>query len=162
MLGSWALEARSRVPEEFRGLFVDERKFMDHMKSAASSQKFSESVYRMIVGQRKLIDMYLSGVLNKDNEDVVADAEADILGNRRQTRDNAQRAPIVFNRKQRLFEEAVNENARRLRLGLKGIKVMLIGVNRAHLYGVLKEDEYAYIELPGGAARKGKCGRLWR
>ena len=61
-----------------------------------------------------------------------------------------------------LFQKAVNENARRRRLGQKGIKVMLIDVKKAHLYGVLKEDECAYIELPGGEAHGGKCGRLRR
>ncbi|CAK0824368.1 unnamed protein product, partial [Prorocentrum cordatum] len=92
---------RSRVPEEFRELFVDE-----------SSQKFSESVYRMIVGQRKLIDMYLTGVLDKNDERTARDAEAAATGGGRQARDGAQ-ADVTFLRKQLHVEETVNESVDR-------------------------------------------------
>ena len=40
--------------------------------------------------------------------------------------------------------------------------MMLIDVKRARLNGVVGEDEYAYIELPGEAGKSGKCGRLKR
>ena len=39
---------------------------------------------------------------------------------------------------------------------------MLIDVKKAHLNGVVGEDEYAYIELPGEAGKSGTCGRLKR
>ena len=39
---------------------------------------------------------------------------------------------------------------------------MLTDVKKAHLNGVVGEDEYAYIELPGEAGKSGKCGRLKR
>ena len=65
----------------------------------------------MIVGQRKLIDMYLTGVLDK-NDKAALDAEAEVAGSRRQARDGAQRE-VVFNRKQLLFEEAINDSVDR-------------------------------------------------
>ena len=39
---------------------------------------------------------------------------------------------------------------------------MLMDIKRAHLNGVVVEDEHAYIELPGEAGKGGKCGRLKR
>ena len=38
--------------------------------------------------------------------------------------------------------------------------LMLIDVKKAHVNGVVGEDEYAYIELPGEAGKSGTCGRL--
>ena len=64
--------------------------------------------------------------------------------------------------KKALFQQAVNENARNRACGREGIKLMLIDVKKAHLNGVVGEDEYAYIELPGEAGKSGKCGRLKR
>jgi len=61
-----------------------------------------------------------------------------------------------------LFQHAVQENWRRRRARRPGIKVMFIDVKKAHLNGVLKEDERAYIELPGDAGQRGVCGRLKR
>ena len=55
--------------------------------------------------------------------------------------------------KKALFQQAVNENARDRACGKEGIKLMLIDVKKAHLNGVVGEDEYAYIELPGEAGR---------
>ena len=66
----------------------------------------------MIVGQRKLIDMYLAGVLDKSDEAVGAAAEAEVLGNRLLARDEHGES-VVFNRKQQLFEEAINESVDR-------------------------------------------------
>ena len=64
--------------------------------------------------------------------------------------------------KKLLFQLAVNENGRRRRSGGNGIKVMLIDVKKAHLYGMVKEGEEAYIQLPGEAGQEGRCGRLRR
>jgi len=64
--------------------------------------------------------------------------------------------------KKLLFQQAVTQNARNRRSGEDGIKVMLIDVKKAHLNGFVGEDEWAYIELPSGVARKGQCGRLRR
>ncbi|CAK0908773.1 unnamed protein product [Prorocentrum cordatum] len=103
---------RQRVSEEFQDIFVDQAKFMNLMKVAGNSQKFSEAVHRMIVGQRKLIDMYLTGVLNKEDEKGGLDAEAVAMGNRRHAREDAQ-GDVVFLRKQLQFEEAVNDSVDR-------------------------------------------------
>jgi len=64
--------------------------------------------------------------------------------------------------KKLLFQQAVTQNALNRRSGEDGIKVMLIDVKKAHLNGFVGEDEWAYIELPSGVARKGQCGRLRR
>ena len=64
--------------------------------------------------------------------------------------------------KKLLFQLAVNDNARRRGSRRPGIKIMFIDVKKAHLYGVLKPDERAYIELPGEGGKRGKCGRLKR
>ena len=55
--------------------------------------------------------------------------------------------------KKALFLQAVNENARNRARGKEWIQVMVIDVKKAHLNGVVGEDEYAYIELPGEAGR---------
>ena len=39
---------------------------------------------------------------------------------------------------------------------------MLIDVKKAHLNGVVGEDEWACIELPDGDKLQGMCGRLRR
>ena len=39
---------------------------------------------------------------------------------------------------------------------------MSIDVKNAHLNGFLKDDEFAYIELPPEAHADGRCGRLRR
>ena len=59
--------------------------------------------------------------------------------------------------KKALFQQAVNEHARNRACGKEGIKLMLIDVKKAHLNGVVGEDEYAYIELPGEAGRGGNA-----
>ena len=64
--------------------------------------------------------------------------------------------------KKLLFQKAVNENLRRRRSRGPGIKIMFIDVKKAHLYGILKEGEEAYIELPGEAGKEGRCGKLRR
>eukprot|EP00959_Pyramimonas_sp_CCMP1952_P106567 2228147-Pyramimonas_sp.AAC.1 len=56
------------------------------MSASAKSSKFTEAVHRMIVGQRKLINMYLTGIIDKADEKAAADAEAAVMGNRRQAR----------------------------------------------------------------------------
>ena len=61
--------------------------------------------------------------------------------------------------KKLLFQMAVSEKMARRRDGRPGIKVMLIDVKKAHLQGRLKEDEGAYIEIPG---KPGVCCRLTR
>ena len=60
--------------------------------------------------------------------------------------------------KKAIVQQAVNENARNRACGKEGIKVMLIDVKKARLDGVVGEDEYAYIELPGEA---GRGGQVW-
>ena len=62
--------------------------------------------------------------------------------------------------KKLVFQKAVRENGERRRRGQDGIKLMFVDVKKAHLYGVVPEGEYVYIELPGEAGREGKCGRL--
>jgi len=57
--------------------------------------------------------------------------------------------------KKAIFQQAVNENARNRARGKEGIKVMLIDVKKAHLNGMVGEDEYACIELPGEAGKGG-------
>ena len=42
------------------------------------------------------------------------------------------------------------------------MKIMLIDVKKAHLYGVVEDDKKAYIELPEEVKQEGKCGRLRR
>ena len=64
--------------------------------------------------------------------------------------------------KKLLFQRAVSQNAWDRSHGGKGIKIMLIDVKKAHLNGLVSEDEYAYIELPGEVGRSGKRGRLRR
>ena len=63
--------------------------------------------------------------------------------------------------KKLLFQKAVNENLRRRKVGLSGIKIMFIDVKKAHLNGVVEGDE-VFIELPGEVGQEGKCGRLRR
>ena len=60
--------------------------------------------------------------------------------------------------KKAIFQQAVNENARNRARGKEGIKVMLIDVKKAHLNGVVGEEEHAHIELPVEA---GKGGQVW-
>ena len=62
--------------------------------------------------------------------------------------------------KKLLFKKAFADNARRRREGKKGVKLMFIDVRKAHLYGEVPDDVYAYIELPGEAGKQGRCGRL--
>ena len=64
--------------------------------------------------------------------------------------------------KKLLCQQAVAQNALNKLSGEDGINVMLIDVKKAHLNGFVGGDEYAYIELPSGVARKGQCGRLRR
>eukprot|EP00959_Pyramimonas_sp_CCMP1952_P265071 5542722-Pyramimonas_sp.AAC.1 len=56
------------------------------MSASAKSSKFTEAVHRMIVGQRKLINMHLTGIIDKADEKAAGDAEAAVIGNRRQAR----------------------------------------------------------------------------
>ena len=62
--------------------------------------------------------------------------------------------------KKLVFQKAVRENGERRRRGQDGIKLMFVDVKKAHLYGVVPDGEYVYIELPGEAGKEGKCGRL--
>ena len=81
---------------------------------------------------------------------------------KRDSREDLFAAAPPLEAKKILFQKAVNKNARRRRAGRRGIKIMLIDVKKAHLNGVVKEGENAYIELPGEAGRRGMCGRLKR
>ena len=46
--------------------------------------------------------------------------------------------------------------------GNERLKLMFIDVKKTHLKGFLKEDAFAYIELPPEARAEGRCGRLRR
>ena len=98
---------RSRVPEELHNFFQEASKFGKYMKAAAKTDKFIADVQRLITGQRKLIDMYLTGVLDKNDENNVAHEDACMSNNRRKARDGARH--VVYNRKQQVFENAINE-----------------------------------------------------
>ncbi|CAK0885979.1 unnamed protein product [Prorocentrum cordatum] len=105
---------QSRVAAEHRDLFTNDELLVDYMKASAKSTKFSENVLSMVVGQRKLIDMYLAGVLDKSDESAAAEAEAAADGNRRRPRDDAEGAADVrFNQQQLQFESAINESVDR-------------------------------------------------
>ena len=41
-------------------------------------------------------------------------------------------------------------------------KLMFVDVKKAHLNGVVGEDEHAYVALPTGCCGQGMCGRLRR
>ena len=57
--------------------------------------------------------------------------------------------------KKTLFRMTAGERGGRRRRGLDETKLMFIDVKKAHLYGILKEGEEAYIELPGEAGKDG-------
>ena len=61
-----------------------------------------------------------------------------------------------------MFQQAVTQNALNNLQGGDGIKIMLIGVKKAHLNGFVGEGEFAYIELPWGVTKEGQRGRLRR
>ena len=42
------------------------------------------------------------------------------------------------------------------------VKIILVDVKKAHLYGVVEGDKKVYIELTEELKKKGKCGRLRR
>ena len=67
-----------------------------------------DNVWRMIIGQGALIDMYLSGALDMAEERAAAAAEA-AARDRRPQKDAGAEATVAFNREQLRFEEAVNE-----------------------------------------------------
>ncbi len=95
----------ARVGHEYFRFFSDFEKFERYMKAAAKPNTFIRDVQHMINGQRKLIDMYLTGVLDKGDEA----AAAAVLGetDQRPARDEAG-ADVVFNKQQLFFEKMVN------------------------------------------------------
>ncbi|CAK0844936.1 unnamed protein product [Prorocentrum cordatum] len=103
---------QGRVAEEHHDLFTDDRRLVDYMSASAKSSKFTEAVHRMIVGQRKLINMYLTGIIDKADEKAAADAEAAVIANRRPARGEGQEE-VDFNPKQLQLEEAINERVDR-------------------------------------------------
>ncbi|CAK0789070.1 unnamed protein product, partial [Prorocentrum cordatum] len=103
---------QGRVAEGHHDLFTDDRRLVDYMSASAKSSKFTEAVHRMIVGQRKLINMYLTGIIDKADEKAAADVEAAVIGNRRPARDEGQEE-VDFNPKQLQLEEAINERVDR-------------------------------------------------
>jgi hypothetical protein len=64
--------------------------------------------------------------------------------------------------KKTIFAKAVQNDEPCRRGGDERLKLMFIDVKKAHLNGVLKEDECAFIELPGKNGAKGSCKRLRR
>ncbi|CAK0870685.1 unnamed protein product [Prorocentrum cordatum] len=103
---------QGRVAQEHHDLFTDDRRLMDYMSASAKSSKFSEAVHHMIVGQRKLINMYLTGIIDKADEKAAADAEAAVIGSRRPARGEGQE-DVDFNPKQLQLEEAISERVDR-------------------------------------------------
>ncbi|CAK0875921.1 unnamed protein product [Prorocentrum cordatum] len=103
---------QGRVAEEHHDLFTDDRRLVDYMSASAKSSKFTEAVHHMIVGQRKLINMYLTGIIDKADEKAAADAEAAVIANRRPARGEGQEE-VDFNPKQLQLEEAINERVDR-------------------------------------------------
>ena len=98
-----------RVLPEHR-LFLDAGKLTEYLRTAAKPAKFIDNVWRMIIGQGALIDMYLSGALNMAEERAAAAAEAAVARDRRPPRDaGAEAATVAFNHEQLRFEAAVNE-----------------------------------------------------
>ena len=99
-----------RVLPEHRRLFLDAAKLTEYLRTAAKTAKFIDNVWRMIIGQGALIDMYLSGALNMAEERAAAAAEAAVARDRRPPRDaGAEAATVAFNHEQLRFEAAVNE-----------------------------------------------------
>ena len=99
-----------RVLPEHRRLFLDAAKLTEYLRTAAKPAKFIDNVWRMIIGQGALIDMYLSGALNMAEERAAAAAEAAVARDRRPPRDaGAEAATVAFNHEQLRLEAAVNE-----------------------------------------------------
>ena len=57
-----------------------------------------------------------------------------------------------------MFKKAIMNDEHCRRGGNERLKLMFIDVKKAHLNGFLKEDEFAYIELPPEAHADGRCG----
>jgi hypothetical protein len=64
--------------------------------------------------------------------------------------------------KKLLFREAVRWQGRQARRGQEKVALCFVDVKKAHLNGILKQGELAYVELPEQYAVPGMCGRLNR
>jgi hypothetical protein len=64
--------------------------------------------------------------------------------------------------KKLLFRMAAAQRKTWQRGGLEKMKLMFIDVKKAHLNGIVPEEDRVYVELPAEANAPGKCGRLRR
>eukprot|EP00974_Lingulodinium_polyedra_P040014 3839742-Lingulodinium_polyedra.AAC.1 len=59
-----------------------------------------------------------------------------------------------------LFRMAVASREQPRRGGSGSMKLAFVDVKKAHLNGVVGEDEFVYVSLPDEAEAGGRCGKL--
>ncbi len=99
-------DSNALAPPELQGFWRDEDRIRAEMKEEADTEDHIVDVLAFIVGQAKLVDLYMSGALRKEEETASAAAAAD--GNARATEASRQNVQdLVFNQEQLTFEREI-------------------------------------------------------
>jgi hypothetical protein len=97
---------RQRMPEGLMNFWREPDKIREHLECKAKPASFIEDILKMVDGRAAMVEMYLNGSLDKNDE--AGEAEQEVaLGIRRRC------GAFEFNDRQRLFEKAINERVER-------------------------------------------------